>query len=121
MTCAFYISLILIQIGIMQSEWVNGDRNTNTFLLCIGITKRQKQRSEVAVFLGITFFTCFPILIWVFLLHGFSKGLSIVSLLILLGVLIVYQIFKKPDDVHGVVPLVLAMMWFGIIYFILTF
>ena len=67
MTCAFYISAILIQIGIMQSEWVNGDRRTNAFWQSLGITPWQKQRSEVAVFFGITFFTSFPILSWVFL------------------------------------------------------
>lgn len=76
--------------------------------------------SEFMALWGIAFIATFPTWIWIVLRNGLISILFISGFMLLAVVLIQY-IFKKPETVHGVVPLLLALIWFVISYVLLAF
>ena len=117
---AFYIAMILVQIGIIKISLASTYTSTERFWMSQGISTQQQYMSEFMALWGIAFIATFPTWIWIVLRNGLVSSLFISGFMLLAVVLIQY-IFKKPETVHGVVPLLLALIWFVISYVLLAF
>lgn len=117
---AFYVAMILVQIGIIKISLASTYTSTERFWMSQGISTQQQYMSEFMTLWGIAFIATFPTWIWIVLRNGLVSSLFI-SGFMLLAVALIQYIFKKPETVHGVVPLLLALTWFVISYVLLAF
>lgn len=117
---AFYVAMILVQIGIIKISLASTYTSTERFWMSQGISTQQQYMSEFMALWGIAFIATFPTWIWIVLRNGLVSSLFI-SGFMLLAVALIQYIFKKPETVHGMVPLLLALTWFVISYVLLAF
>ena len=117
---AFYLAMILVQTSIIKITLVSTYTSTERFWNSQGISIQQQYMSEFLALCGITLIAAFPTWIWITFTNGMVKGL-LISGFIFLAVALIQYIFKKPEHIHGVVSLLLALIWFFISYALLAF
>lgn len=114
-----YIAVILLYSGMIRASFVVRYTDTERFWLIQGLAKRQLVISELVILFGIAIFAAIPTLGWIVSVNDYLHGLFIL-LFILLAQPVIYLIYTKPEDVHGVVPVVLGFIWFFICFGLLT-
>ncbi|WP_010116784.1 hypothetical protein [Acinetobacter sp. P8-3-8] len=117
---AFYVAMILVQISIIKISLASTYTSTERFWMSQGISTQQQYMSEFRALCGIAFIATFPTWIWITFTNGMVNSVFIGGFM-LFAVALIQYIFKKPETVHGVVPLLLAMTWFVISYLLLAF
>lgn len=110
---SIYIALALAYIGVIKTSLVTNYARTDRFWMSQGITKRQLVIPEIITLYGIALITLLPTWFWIIFENGFLHS-TYILLFILFSVPMIRMIYKNPEDVHGVVPLVLALLWFFI-------
>lgn len=117
---AFYVAMILVQIGIIKISLASTYTSTERFWNSQGISMQQQYKSEFMVLWGIAFIATFPTWIWITFTNGVMKSM-LISGFMFFAVALIQYIFKKPKHIHGVVSLLLALIWFFISYILLAF
>ena len=117
---AFYVTVILVQIEMIKIALASTYTTTERFWISQGISTQQQYMYEFLALCGIAWIAVFPTWVWTIFTNGMVNSVFIGGFM-LFAVTLIQYIFKKPETVHGVVPLLLAMTWFVISYLLLAF
>ena len=79
------------------------------FLIMQGLQKREILTAEYRALLGVSIFFCFPVLIWIAFYNSILSAILVLCL-IAIAIPIIQWTYRKPEEIHGVVPIVLFVL-----------
>ncbi|WP_180146238.1 hypothetical protein [Acinetobacter sp. YH12052] len=117
--CAVYIALSLFNLGVIKMDLKSNFESAEQFWIIQGFTRWQLRKYEYCFLLIIGLMMSVPVLLWLLLKGGLVDVLLMVTLF---GIAIpfIQWLYRKPEEVHGVMPVLMFILWVPLAYCMLS-
>ena len=120
MISALYLTFVFMQLGVIKMDLKHHFAQDEKFWIAQGVRMNQLNQAEYIVLLFIALLAYLPSIFWILQINS-MKNVGVIILLLTICIPIIQWFYRKPTEIHGVFPVILASIWFGLSFYALSF